>query len=74
VSDKKRAARPWWHWRPISTLTRTGGEIIVHTKRGYVGIYPVVTVRAWRDDPDAASIGAPVPTHWMPLPPPPKKT
>ena len=64
-------------WLPIETAPKDGTSILAYTGDGYT--YPLVCACAFDDGlwwPDTwESPDDPLhPTHWMPLPPPPKAT
>ena len=66
-------------WMPIETAPKDGSEILCYQKDGW-GVYAAVwnsRLSAWYTGFEPAIIGAGFtyeisPTHWMPLPPPPK--
>ena len=64
-----RAATPW---QPIETAPRDGTEILVYTCSGcfYVVSYDDIYSAPWRVI-NSEGFREHVPTHWMPLPPPP---
>jgi hypothetical protein len=60
-------------WQPIETAPKDGQHIILALSEGWIG------VGYYDDDPEFSSLGWVVfgsgqqqPTHWMPLPEPPK--
>jgi hypothetical protein len=71
-------------WRPIETAPKDGSHVLLHCDFGETGRQ--ITVARWCDDPSPAgpygkfcwremqdsSIAEQIPTHWMPLPEPPK--
>ena len=62
-------------WQPIETAPRDGGHVIVYVVLG--NDLPTVTLGKWNVTFQRWDIGwsgyvKGEPTHWMPLPPPPK--
>lgn len=56
----------WWEWRPISTAPKD--EVLMYFARTTSRMPMPAMVRAGR----VADFPNRQPTHWMPLPPPPK--
>ena len=62
-------------WQPIEIAPKDGTEILVYTRCDdiYVVSYDEVFSAPWRIR-NHEGINEHVPTHWMPLPNPPKET
>ncbi|MCW2405087.1 hypothetical protein M2336_001716 [Sphingobium sp. B1D7B] len=63
-------------WQPISSAPKDGAEFVAHdceTRTSHVTFW---TGYCWHDPDNHYYSEAPefVPTHWLPLPPPPKES
>lgn len=59
-------------WLPIESIPTDGREVIVHDDQFLV---PVFAINAYKHVVDGFGVTSNSydPTHWMPLPPPPKR-
>lgn len=62
------------YWQPIETAPKDGTEILIYSRYGdqYVVSYDDSFNAPWRVR-NEEGLNAHIPTHWMPLPEPPKK-
>jgi len=64
------------NWQPIETAPKDGTYVLVYGYRSHVDGSVMHVVRWTKGDgwaADGDDLGEQKPTHWMPLPPPPKQ-
>lgn len=59
-------------WRPIETAPKDGTPILLYRRGQYTGYYGGAD-SGWRFNDPLKTGMWPLPTHWHPLPPPPKE-
>lgn len=63
-------------WQPIETAPKDGSDVLVYSQYGtYVAAYEDRDIEWWHVSDgkhDPRPLRGPSPSHWMPLPPPPR--
>jgi hypothetical protein len=59
-------------WRTIDSAPNDGSWVFVYWRSMSIALYPLVAFWNGEDWDTRERIGLVMPTHWMPLPPPPK--
>jgi len=76
MAEILRIVREMGQWQPIETAPKDGTPILIFTERGqYVADWAEFEIEYWHVHDgkfEPRPVRGPAPTHWIPLPDPPK--